>query len=74
MRTLKEQLRRHKDQSMTFERNLKDKDVQLAQTKKTLQKYKRIVESKNLGEREKLASKLTSTESALSESNRRVQV
>ena len=74
VRTLKEQLRRQKDHSMKLERNLKEKDAQYAQTKKALQKYKKIVENKNLGEREQLANKLTSTESALDESRRRVNV
>ena len=74
VRTLKEQLRRHKDQNVKLERNIKEKDAQYVQTKKTLQKYKKIVENKNLGEREQLANKLTSTESALDDSRRRVQV
>ena len=59
---------------MKQDENLKDKDWQLTQTKKSLQKYKKIVESKNLGERDQLANKLTAAESALDESRRRVQV
>ena len=59
---------------MKLNDNVKDKDSQLVQTRRTLKKYKKIVESKNLGERDHLANKLTSAESALDESRRRVQV
>ena len=74
IRTLKEQMRKYKEKSMKLNDNVKDKDSQLVQTRRTLQKYKKIVESKNLGERDHLANKLTSAESALDESRRRVQV
>ena len=74
VRTLKEQIRKYKERSMKLDENLKDKDSQLAQTKRNLQKYKKIVESKNLGERDQLANKLTAAESALDESRQRVQV
>ncbi len=73
VRILKEQLRKQRDHSLKLERTIKEKDAQTSQTKKHLHKYKKIVESKNLGEREDLSNKLSSKESQLDESNKRVR-
>ena len=74
VRVLKEQLRKQKEQSLKLERSLREKDGQVSQLKKSVQKYRKVIESKNLGERDQLANKLTSAESALDESNKRARV
>lgn len=74
VRALKEQLRRQKEKNQKADKSLRSTQDELSRQRSQVKKLQQIVEKKNLGEREKLASKLTSTEAALDDSNRRVQV
>ncbi len=74
VRALKEQLRRQKEKNQKADKSLRSTQDELSRQRNQVKKLQQIVEKKNLGEREKLASKLSSTEAALDDSNRRVQV
>ncbi len=74
VRMLRDQLRKHKEKFNYTDRNLHDKDRELAKAKKQLKKLQQIAEDKELGERDELAKKLSKAEIDVEDREKRVQV
>ena len=74
LRSVKEQLRRQKEKYQRADRRLKETEDELSHTKKQLKRMKKLVEDKNLGERDELSQKLTRAEIDLEDREKRIKV
>ena len=74
VRALKEQVRRQKEKNQKAEHRIRDLEAENDSMHRQLKRQKKIIEDKNLGERDQLSQKLTKTESLLSDKEKRVTV
>jgi DNA repair ATPase RecN len=74
MRVMKEQLRKQKEKYLSNEKKLRNTEEELGRTKRLLRKMKGLVEDKQLGERDKLASRLSKLEEQMHEKETKIKV
>lgn len=74
VRVLKEQARKQKDKYNKTESKLKDTQAELSKSQRQVKKMREVMDKKDLGEKDDMARKITSLESELEDSRKRVSV
>ncbi|XP_066556396.1 lebercilin isoform X2 [Amia ocellicauda] len=73
VRTLRERLRRAQERERTTDKRLKEVEEELYRSKSTVHKLRRLVDDRQLAEREELAHKLSQAEARLENNDHRIK-